>query len=180
MENEPEIKNEKFRQELLAMKERDQDLRSRIEKIDPKEFDGQFLKADIEHVERLKEIIKEFGWPAISLVGEDGSNAVWLLVQHADHDLEFQKECLELIKDAESRGEAKKNHIAFLTDRVRVNSGQPQVFGTQFFKDENGKYAPRPIENESTLDERRMTYGLDPFEDYLEFYRELNQKNRES
>jgi hypothetical protein len=36
-----------------------------------------------ENNRRIKEIIRETGWPLASEVDEDGSEAAWLIVQHA-------------------------------------------------------------------------------------------------
>jgi 8-oxo-dGTP pyrophosphatase MutT (NUDIX family)/RNA:NAD 2'-phosphotransferase (TPT1/KptA family)/GNAT superfamily N-acetyltransferase len=48
----------------------------------------------------------------------------WLLVQHMDKDVAFQKEFLKHLKPG-------TQDFKYLTDRVAVNSGQPQQFGTQ-------------------------------------------------
>ena len=42
------------------------------------------------------EIIEEFGWPLQSVVGKDGSEAAWLIVQHAVLEPEFQEECINI------------------------------------------------------------------------------------
>ena len=36
------------------------------------------------HTERLRQIVERFGWPGRLTAGEAGSQAAWLLVQHAD------------------------------------------------------------------------------------------------
>ena len=46
----------------------------------------------------MTEVVAGRGWPGTSLVGEQGSHAAWLLVQHATHDPEFMKSCLALIE----------------------------------------------------------------------------------
>src|SRR5690606_27322711 len=38
---------------------------------------------DRARTERLKEIIAEWGWPIIDLVGEDGEDAAWAIAQHS-------------------------------------------------------------------------------------------------
>lgn len=56
-------------------------------------------------------------------------------------------------------------HLAYLEDRVRVNAGQPQLYGTQYtVTDESIR--PCPIEDPGRLDERRAQAGLEPFADY--------------
>ena len=56
--------------------------------------------------------------------------------------------------------------LAYLNDRVRMNEGCEQVYGTQIAAvDENGG-VPWPVEDAEHLDERRASLGLDPFADY--------------
>ena len=45
-------------------------------------------------------------------------------------------------------------NIAYLEDRVKVHTGQPQVYGTQF-KLIDGKFIPDEIEDPQQVDERR-------------------------
>ncbi|WP_182875005.1 hypothetical protein [Microbispora sp. H10670] len=54
---------------------------------------------------------------------------------------------------------------------MRVNSGRPQLYGTQFYGDSDGSY---PIEGVEHLDERRAAVGLDPFAEYKATMRGLD------
>jgi len=56
---------------------------------------------DNENTKILKQIILEYGWPTISMAGKEASNAAWVIAQHADHDISFQKLCLSLLKQAQ-------------------------------------------------------------------------------
>ena len=116
------------------------------------------LHADTRHAARLKEILKEHGWPTKSMVGEEGALAAFLLAQHADADPKFQRDCLQRMQAA-PEGEVSKNNIAYLTDRVLVNEGKKQLYGTQFHI-VDGKLAPRPIQDERNLDRRRAEAGM--------------------
>jgi hypothetical protein len=109
----------------------------------------------------LKGIVDKEGWLYGDKLGVDGENYAWLIVQHCP-DLEFQKKCLRLIEKLPLT-EKRKGHIAYLTDRILVNEGRKQVYGTQF---NFGK--PFPIENEESLDERRKQMGLENFAEYKE------------
>ncbi len=117
---------------------------------------------EIRHLARMKEIIALVGWPGRSLVGEEGAQDAWILVQHCDRDLGFQEKCLSLLKRASDSGDAAKEHYAYLLDRVRVNEGKPQVFGTQM-----GESDLLPVEEPARLDERRRSVGLEPVADYV-------------
>src|SRR5262249_61914415 len=102
--------------------------------------------------------------PGKGLGGPAGPNAAWLLVQHADRDLSFQKRCLGLLKTAAQKGEATGEQLAYLTDRVRVGEKKPQVYGTQL-RWVDGKLRPQPIEDEANVDKRRKAVGLSPLAD---------------
>ena len=89
-----------------------------------------------------------------------------LLVQHADHDVLFQKKCLNLM-NSQPVTEVRLQELAYLEDRVRTNEGRPQLYGTQFFTDRaTNKFGSRPINNLDELDARRMAVGLEPFIEY--------------
>jgi predicted nucleic acid-binding protein len=79
---------------------------------------------------RIKEIIKSYGWPGISAVGKEGSEAAWLIVQHAVLDTKFMNECLSLLREAVHQGEAEGWCLAYLQDRVLTMSDKPQIYGT--------------------------------------------------
>jgi len=53
---------------------------------------------------------------------------------------------------------------------VRVNAGQPQLYGTQFTVTD-GELGPRPIEDPQPLDEHHAEAGLKPFADYRSGYK---------
>lgn len=154
-------------QELMSMQGHDQIVRSTISVkyapgvlIEPDDL-ARWTFVDRVNTARMKEIVAQYGWPGHSLVGEEGALAAWLLVQHADEDVGFQKHCLELLRTAVAAGEASAKHLAFLTDRVRVNEGKPQLYGTQL-KARDGNWESADIEDVARLDERRAAVGLGP------------------
>ena len=123
---------------------------------------------DARNTERMKEIIRQIGWPTVSKAGKDVAHMAWLLVQHADHDVVFQRHCLELMKD--SGKDVDQTDVAYLEDRVLVNEKSPQTYGTQF-----SDGVPRPIEDPDHVDERRKSVGLAPLaegiKEHNEFYK---------
>lgn len=148
--------------EIKKMAEMDQDMRERH--INEPEFWNPEI--DIQNTERMREIIKQIGWPTISKVGVEASKDAWLLVQHADHDVGFQTECLDLMKQ-EPEGEVARHDIAYLEDRIHVNNETPQVYGTQFDQ-KDGKFIPQEIENEEEVNLRRAEMGLPTLEENIE------------
>lgn len=143
------------------------------------EFDrisGAVSRIDRENTAWLKEIIDQQGFPTISKVGKDGSNAVWLLIQHADADQKFQRFCLDLMSKL-PKEEISQGNLAYLTDRVLLAEGKKQIYGTQFSLND-GKVLPRPIEDEANVDKRRIAMGLSPLADYAKIIEEQYLKSK--
>jgi len=180
-----EVERPSLREELLAMRETDQRLRRALSQSrEVKQKDGKFVfsgesmralerlqEADRRHTERLKAIVAEHGWPTISMVGEDGSQAAWLLVQHATHDLAFMERALDLMTPLVDAGEVAARNYAYLFDRVQMHHDRPQRYGTQFtsFVLDGVKHTgPWPMEDPERVDELRRSVGLGPFQLYAE------------
>ncbi|MEU8434139.1 DUF6624 domain-containing protein [Streptomyces sp. NPDC029216] len=145
--------------ELLRRAASDQAARrSLLENGEP----GDLLRIDAENATWLKAVVAEHGWPGFTLVGEEGADAAWLLVQHADRDPGFQCEARDLLQAAVDAGEAPSRHLAYLTDRVLVNSGRPQLYGTQYTGHDADSLRPHPVQDPEHLDERRAGVGLEP------------------
>lgn len=156
-----------LRDELLRMMDEDQVARRAAGAANFKDTAAnERVKAiDIKNTARMKELIAQVGWPTKTLVGERASKAAWLLVQHADLDPAFQKQCLPLLEKAVANGEGSPKELAYLTDRILVADGKPQRYGTQFHM-VDGKLVPRPIEDEAHVDERRASVGLGTMAEY--------------
>lgn len=152
--------NRKLAKEIQEMAGLDQEIRRQH-----KYNRGAMGETTKENTKQLKEIVKQFGWPTIPLVGIKASNSAWLLVQHAEFDLKFQKYCLRLMKEAAKKGEVLKENVAYLTDRVLINSDKPQLYGTQFYN-HKGRLLPKPIKDPDRLDVRRKKMGLQTFKIY--------------
>ncbi len=128
-------------------------------------------RIDRQNTLRLREIVDQFGWPGKSLVGVDGAHAAWLLLQHADHDPDFQKKGLDLMKRAR-KGEVALQDIAYLTDRVSIKEKKKQVYGTQVHQ-VNGSWEPQPLVDPEKVDQRRAEMGLPPLADYLKLVEQM-------
>ena len=83
------------------------------------------------HQPVLEAIVKRYGYPGIKQVGETSAKNFFLLVQHADAQPTFQQQVLKMMATEVKRKNADNRSYAYLTDRVALNSGQPQTYGTQ-------------------------------------------------
>jgi hypothetical protein len=157
---------QKLAAKLLRLLETDQDMRAKAQE----NAASWNYSLDKSNAEQLKKIVKLHGWPTIPMVGEEASNAAWLIAQHADHDLVFQEQCLAILI-ALPKGDIKLANIAYLEDRVLTNKGKPQIYGTQF-QGTGINLKPQPIKNIAQLDKRRAAMGLGTFGDYLKLMEE--------
>jgi hypothetical protein len=150
--------NEQLRTELLARADRDQTARK---SLPPAQRDQQWEQViapvDRANTARMRQIVAEYGWPGYALAGVDGAHAAWLLVQHAP--AEFQEECLPLLDDAVAHGDAAPRDLAYLTDRVLMHRGEPQIYGTQY-QVMDGRLSLWEVRDPDRLDQRRAALGL--------------------
>jgi uncharacterized protein DUF6624 len=126
----------------------------------------QMQQFDDGRLARMKEIIAKYGWPGRSLVGTEAAAAAWLIVTHAVRDVTFQRLALEAMKKLPPC-EVENSHLADLTDRVLIGEGKKQLYGTMLDVKEDGKFAPKPIEDEANVDKRRAALGLQPLAEMI-------------
>lgn len=165
------IKLPELRKQINAMTIQDQRIRYlKIQTSDADQLAKLQLKInnlDFKNLTQAKEIIKKYGWPKISEIGKDGSNNLWLIVQHADQDILFQKSALDAMKKWIGTSEINFENYAFLYDRVQCNLNYKQLYGTQVNWTQNGEASSfRAILNEDKVDERRASFGLLPLKIY--------------
>ena len=159
--------DEALRTELLALRDEDRCVRSELA-ADGSLHEGYHprMQAVHEHnAHRLEEIVSQQGWPGRALVGDDGAEAAWLIVQHAIGLPSFQRRCLELLQSAAIHKEAPSWQPAYLLDRILVFEGKPQVYGTQFDRDQHGEMNCCQVEDPADLNARRAAIGLDSIEE---------------
>lgn len=139
--------NKKFSETIIEMAQIDQAARfaavkAKAEGLKPENL--LIYAIDSLHNYRIKELIKRYGYPRLRTVGEEALRSFWLLVQHQDHDLDLQKECLK-------RCDFGPEERALLTDRILLAEGKPQKYGTQL---------NAPIPDISKVNTARKKIGL--------------------
>ncbi|QEH44147.1 hypothetical protein FW415_21295 [Chitinophaga sp. XS-30] len=120
------------------------------------------------HEKRLKQIFDKHGFVGFDLAGEDGSESFWLMVQHSDNNPEFQEDVLGKMKIEVDKENADPGNYGLLVDRVMLNKGGKQVYGTQVtYNMETGQAYAKSLEDSLNVNERRASIGLEPLEVYL-------------
>ncbi len=156
-----------LRRELLRMGLLDQTARAGLHRDAPVDTAvmRSVLAIDSLLTARLRGLVRSNGWPTFSSVGEAAAKAAFLIVQHSPV-IAFQREVLPHLAAAAAAGEAQRSDAALLEDRVLVEDGKPQRFGTQF-RIVDGVLTAYPIAEPETLEQRRATVGLMPMEEYV-------------
>ncbi|MCC6928386.1 MAG: hypothetical protein IT359_05260 [Gemmatimonadaceae bacterium] len=97
-------------------------------------------------------------WPVRSVVGPAGVRAVWLL---AARDSILARTVLHRMMEA-GPDESPPAAVATLEDRLRLQQGRKQIYGTQLIRTANGGLEPAPMEDPGRVDLRRDAAGLPP------------------
>lgn len=154
-----------LREELMQMSRRDQEVRTAAPTQD--NF-ASWRAVDAANLKRMKEIVEQFGWPTYAMVGKDGAQAAWLLVQHGDEDRPFQLKVLAMMEPLVKDGRAGAVDYAYLYDRTHY----PQRYGTQGSCVSRTEWRPLLTEAPETLDQRRRELGLPSMADYAKRFKE--------
>ncbi|HEX7336093.1 MAG TPA: DUF6624 domain-containing protein [Gemmatimonadales bacterium] len=170
------MRHPELRTELLELAAHDLRVRSEIAsagQLSQAGYHPQMQEVHRRNAERLRAILARHGWPDEDMVGPDGAEAAWLIVQHAIGDPALQRQSLERVQRAASLGAVPGWQAAFLEDRIRFFEGRPQLYGTQFDWDESGQLSPAPdIEDPAGVDARRRSVGLEPLAEATRRHRE--------
>ena len=152
--------------ELKVMRDADQEARKRWLKDQKNQAIIDEIDAlDAKHVARLREILAQYGWPGKTMVGLKNTGAAWMIAQHGGP--EILAETLPMMYEAVKKGELHEASYATSLDRVLIQQGKKQAYGTQFDTDPaTGKCEPKPIEDPEHVDERRIRAGMGPLADY--------------
>ncbi|TDB68047.1 DUF6624 domain-containing protein [Arundinibacter roseus] len=151
---------------------RDADLKLRNELIQKGQlsdgYNPKMAELHNRNAAKLEEIIEEIGYPTADKVGEEASEAAWLVIQHAIGQPDFMKKCHNLLESAIESKQANARQLAYLTDRIAVLEGNPQLYGTQFDWNESGELVPNDYDDLSLVNQRRQAIGLNTLEEQTE------------
>ena len=126
------------------------------------------VNADSLNMIVLKKLFREYGFLGFGEVGKQGSSNFWLMMQHCDKDPKFQEEVLSEMKKHVERKNANPSNYAYLIDRVNINTGKQQVYGTQMkLNQDRTSYEPKIVIEPENLNKRRSEVGLGTIEEYI-------------
>jgi hypothetical protein len=159
-------------EELIRMRSIDRAGRDRWETIDlsalPKaEQDAAYdsvwdeiHRRDLQNQTRLKELIPDSGWFTLSEYGIEGTLSAFQIVQHASNDPDLQRRALAAMEPLLGTDEIDGRAYAVLYDRLAMEDGRFQRFGSQMIC-RDSKWVLYPTEEINKVDERRRDAGFD-------------------
>ena len=161
-----------WRDALLRAAEKDYETRARLVR-EGTLFDGYNSEMEAVHLENavlLEQVFDAIGWPDRARLEDDGAAAAFIILQHAISRPDLQRRGLALMLDAIPRGDANMMDAAYLSDRIAVFEGRPQLYGTQFDWFE-GELSPAPIADPEDVERRRASVGLPPLAEVTAYHR---------
>jgi hypothetical protein len=169
------VTRDELRRRLVAMADADERLRNELLR-DGSLFEGynaRMAELHARNAQALAAIVDEVGWPGRTLVGDDGAEAAWRVLQHAIGSPAVQRGCLPRLREAAERGDVPPAYPAWLEDRIAFSERRPQRYGTQFDWDRDGRMSAWPIDDFEGLGARRASIGLPPLEEQQERLRAM-------
>lgn len=108
----------------------------------------------------IENIIKKYGYPSKSIVGEPANKTVFYVIQHSNKIDKY----LPLIREARKNGDITKRSLALMEDRNLMYNGLEQIYGTQIKGKANKKgkwiYFLWPIKDKDSVDIWRKEAGF--------------------
>jgi hypothetical protein len=160
-------------EKIIELKNADLTLRNKLVQngLLSEGYNEQMKELHNENAKILNEIINTIGYPTIDKVGKEANEATWLVIQHSIEQPIFMKKCVKLLKKAVNENKADLKSLAYLTDRIAVFEGKPQLYGTQFDWDENENLSPNIFDDLTKVNERRKSIGLNTLEEQIKIIR---------
>ena len=120
----------------------------------------KYAKEDHRNQELVISIIEKCGMPTLNEVTQKQMSAIWAGLQHTNK--KYRKKYFPQIKEAVENGDLSKQQYALMKDRILMDEGKPQIYGSQIKGNKLYK-----LENPETVNERRKEMGMGTIEDYL-------------
>lgn len=122
----------------------------------------EYTSHKLKELMALDECCDMDGWFPSPPFEKDTAYYAFLIVQHANHDLPFQKEMLPLLKRSIEDSLQNIQFYAYLHDRISINSNQAQRYGSQGAKTKDGIWYPFECEmkNPKEVENLGMQLGI--------------------
>lgn len=123
---------------------------------------------DVSNLAAVEQILGKCGMPNITTAGEKGMSAIWLVIQHAS--AEKRAQYFPQLLEAAKKGDLERQDIALMQDRMLMDAGNAQLYGSQIMMNEDGTYDLYELKDPSTVDARRAAMGMGPLSEYVSYW----------
>ncbi len=131
-------------------------------RADPNTYDKNI---DLVNETLVVSIIETCGLPLKKEVGKEGILVIFLSLQHGT--LLSRETYFPLLKEAALVGEIEMKFIAMMEDRILLDKGEKQKYGTQLIQINDDGFKLGPLEDSSNVNKRRTEVGLNNIQDFL-------------
>ncbi|MFT4566356.1 MAG: hypothetical protein ACI9FN_001311 [Saprospiraceae bacterium] len=132
--------------------------------------DGNLTKAMQKgHLEMVLSIGASCGMPNLSVVNEQQMGAIWMTISQSSY--QFRKAFLPNLVVAVENGDIEERNIAAIKDKIMMDEGKPQIYGTQVYRDDQGNWKLYGVEEPEYVDRRREDIGFGNLQEYLAPYK---------
>lgn len=163
----------KIKEELEKVYDNDQNIRLKWDELlnrygkDSIEFKNYLLEVDDMQKRNLlvvEDIISKYGWLSSKIIGYKANTALFLIIQHADNNI--MEKYNSIIQEAFKKGSIDNNSYAMFQDRLLLNKGKRQIYGTQYIYDESKKrYVLDSSISIEEINKQRNSIGLNSIEE---------------
>jgi hypothetical protein len=116
------------------------------------------LELDSINLIKVEEIIEQYGYPNRDLAGIKHEEIAFYVIQHSN-PIAMEK-YLPIIKKEVEQKRLTASAYPLLYDRLQIERGLSQKFGTQYYYDNNDKMQFYQIEEEDKVNDYRKLYNL--------------------
>ena len=167
----PEPKLQQIRDELAKRIVEDQAVRTKADRR------GEMQAVDADNTKYLRTLVMDLGWIDAKRFGKQTATNAFLIVQHSG-DLRLMQAALPEIEKDMKAGVGDPQDYALLYDRLKLNLGERQRYGSQIGQDKDGNPIVLPLEDKAKVEEFRKAIGLFPLSQYLKFFEQQGKKVR--
>ncbi len=125
-------------------------------------------KQDSLNLVAVGQIVKEYGWLSKDEVGYNANMALFLVVQHSPRKV--QEEFYPVLKNALGNKKLEPRSFALFDDRVAMNNGKYQTYGTQLIMVPDYGYVFYPIKDVKNINKKRDEIGLSTIQEYAKIF----------
>ena len=135
----------------------DQAQQDQVEKLKQQVFE--------KHAKEIDEILEKYGYPTEQLVGQVSTKNFFALLNHTNNFPEVKDKGIKALETAMNHGQADSSLFVTLKDQYATENHLPSVYGTIVqFNDKGQAFIKN---NDDSIDNRRIAFGLDSLNNYL-------------